>query len=89
MSGEASVPNSAGVPRGGVAILPEGRADVRARRLHDRARLGHERREATSDASDSKGGDGGRVATCDGSVDRFDVRNGRSVVRADQYMLLV
>ncbi len=65
-----SISNSAGVPRGGVAILPEGRADVRARRLHDWARLGHERREATSDASDSKGGDGGRVATCDGSVDR-------------------
>ncbi len=66
-----SASKSAGVPRGGVAILPEGRADVRARRLHDWARLGHERREATSDASDSKGGDGGRVATCDGSVDRL------------------
>ncbi len=30
-----SVSKSAGLPRGGVAILPEGRADVRARRLHD------------------------------------------------------
>ncbi len=51
------------IPRGGVAILPEGQADVRARRLHDWDRLGHERCEATSDASDSRGGDGRRHAT--------------------------
>ncbi len=30
-----SVSKSAGVPRGGVAILPEGQDDVRAHRLHD------------------------------------------------------
>ncbi len=30
-----SVSKSAGLPRGGVAILPEGRAAVRVRRLHD------------------------------------------------------
>ncbi len=30
-----SVSKSAGLPRGGVAILPEGRANVRAHRLHD------------------------------------------------------
>ncbi len=30
-----SVSKSVGLPRGGVTILPEGRADVRARRLHD------------------------------------------------------
>ncbi len=64
-----SISKSAGLPRGGVAILPEGRANVRAHRLHDWARLGHKRREATSDASDSKGGDNGWVGTCDGSVD--------------------
>ncbi len=50
----------------------KGGADVKARRLHDWARLGHERRVATSDASDSKGGDGGRVVTCDRSVDCLD-----------------
>ncbi len=53
-----SVPEAS---RKGVAILPEGRAGVRARLLHDLAPLGHERCKATSDASDSKGGDGGRV----------------------------
>ncbi len=31
----------------------------------------YEWREATSDASDSRGGGGGRVATCDGSVDHL------------------
>ncbi len=30
-------------------------------------------REATSDASDSRGGVGGRVATCDGSVEHLIV----------------
>ncbi len=54
---------SARLSRGRVAILPEGRADMRARRLHNWAHLGHERRGATSNASDSKGGDG--------SVDRL------------------
>ncbi len=53
----------------GVATLPEAQAVVRARRLHDWARQGCEWLEATSDASDSRGGDGGRVATCGGSVD--------------------
>ncbi len=39
---------SARLSRGRVAILPEGRADMRARRLHNWAHLGHERHGATS-----------------------------------------
>ncbi len=38
-----TISQSAGPSQGGVAILPEGRADVRARWQHDWARLGYER----------------------------------------------
>ncbi len=64
-------PKSAGPPGGGVATLLAAQL-VRARRPHGWAHQGHEWREATSDASDSKGGDGGRVATYDGSADLLD-----------------
>ncbi len=62
-------PRSAGPPGDGVATLPEAQAIVRARQLHDWAHQGCEWPEVTSDASDSRGGDGRRVATCGGSVD--------------------
>ncbi len=42
-----------------------------ARRLSGWASPEYEWREATSDASDYRGGGGGRVATCDGSVDHL------------------
>ncbi len=65
-----NVAKSAGPSGDGVSTL-QGAQLVTARRLFGWASPEYEWREATSDASDSRGGGGGRVVTCDGSVDHL------------------
>ncbi len=65
-----NVAKSAGPSGDGVSTL-RGAQLVTARRLSSWASPEYEWHEATSDASDSRGGGGGRVATCDGSVDHL------------------
>ncbi len=65
-----NVAKSAGPSGDGVSILRRAQL-VTASRLSGWASPGYEWREAASDASDSRGGGGGRVVTCDGSVDHL------------------
>ncbi len=65
-----NVSKSAGPSGDGVSTL-RGAQLMTARRLSGWASPEYEWCEATSDASDSRGGGGGRVATCDGSVDHL------------------
>ncbi len=65
-----NVSRSAGLSGDGVSIL-RGAQLVTAHRPYSCAGPQYEWHEATSDASDSKGGGGGWVATCDGSADHL------------------
>ncbi len=65
-----TVPKSAEPPGDGVSTRLEVLLET-ARRLPDWTLLGCGWHEGTSDASDSRGGGGGRVATCDGSANRL------------------